>query len=425
LVFDQCELQVCGYGYNEKEDRYYDKFSNIMILTAVKYTGKYLLDIYLSVRILKDELLKCISATCQQLERFQLFYSVQPQRFRYNDGEDEDPCDFREFPKHRCFSTNALVQFFNSVSLLTHVHFEEINCSDLDMIKVESSEVISALNRHPLVSIRFNVCDQNWRSIANLLSNKYAGLESISLKISNDEDVGQNFMKDFVKAFSSATTSHGSLKCLTLYQTLNYFKDSTMKALLPSLPNLRTLSIDPVCGFQSIDSGINSGTLESISTCCRSLTYLNLSSHRGLSGQGISKVLDCCKNLIYLDVSQTGISLEDIKMRKPLSLVFLWYSRGGPPRLGESAVLNERRKIQQLIDEHPQTLFLEQFVGLVNDKNPTHPLGKLSLEYNDNDFEISKGFKRGVQVHNFTSDLYVSNFRSKQQKIIFEMEAKM
>jgi len=429
LVFDQCELDVCGYGFNEEEDRYYDKFSNIMILTTVKYSGKFLLDISLSVRILKDELLTIISATCQQLERFQLFYSSQPHRFRYNDDDDDDDDEsedenFRGFPKHRCFSTNAIVQFFSSVSLLTHVHFTEINCSDIDVVKVESSEVINALNRHPLVSLKFNVCDHNWKSIANLISNKYAGLESISLKVLNDDRSSPTYMKDFVKAFSSAASSPSTLKCLTLYETSKYFNDSTMKALLPSLSNLRAMSINPVCGFQSIRSGITSTTLELISINCPSLTYLDVSSNLELTASGISRLLDSCKNLIYLDVTQTGICLEDIKMRKPLPLVFLWYSRGGPPRMDEAAEISERRKIQHLIDDHPQTFFLEQFLGMVNVKNPTHPLGKLSFEYSKSDFEVSKGFKRGVQVHNLTSDLYVSNFRSKQQQIICEMEAK-
>jgi hypothetical protein len=85
-------------------------------------------------------------------------------------------------------------------------------------------------------------------------------------------------------------------------------------------------------------------------------------------------------------------------------------------------MLRERRRIQKYIDEHPQTLFCEEFLGLINDKNSTHPLAKLSYEYSTNEYEVSEGFKRGVSSSILTSDDYVAMFRSKQTDIISTMK---
>jgi len=416
------DLSLCGYGNYQYIDEFYDLYTIPMLRVFTKYGGKYLIDISLSVRVLEDDMLLVIARDCKFLKRFGLSYTVQncPRHLIMNG-----------VPGHVCFSSGALVEFFNKVNLLSHVHFYTKNNEDEANIKVECPDVINALSRHPLVSLSVNTYSQtSWMTVINMLAKKFTvpdgkRIECLEFKFKeNEEDSIANLMNSFSELVAQNSFAFKNLYCLTLINCAD-LSDESMKLIWPAVPNLKSLSISP--GYPRI-SQITNSTLQLIAKFCPKLTYLDIRNQININASGISLVLEKCENLLYLDLINIDIDLNmilEINPTKVVSLQCLRYGNFTYAGYGNDELVIERNKIIRFIEAYPQILFVRTLIGLVNSRNTSNPLTKLSLEFLENNDEFGPGgFKRVVSVYKLYPDEVVSNFRHRQKEIIIQTASK-
>jgi hypothetical protein len=122
---------------------------------------------------------------------------------------------------------------------------------------------------------------------------------------------------------------------------------------------------------------------------------------------------------MHLDISYTRIPLESILKLNPIKAVpisYISYGRHESDFFYGDDGRKERERIRMYIEGYRQILFCHPYLGLVDNRDPNHPLTMLSKEHASLQ-EISKVFKRGVTVDRLTSDESIAQFRAEALEI--------